>query len=432
MSNPNRLLSRWLGHFSLWLGCLLLSLLPLVSQAVVSLSPNLQVSLVDGTANDQLLANTSVHVREVLADGSSVWRTAVKTDATGKASLALEGLGTGRNYQLYAISPSDGNYRSSSVIKTTGSFLFRVGSPLLKVTVKDALAATVLPNLAVAAWYKQPDGKTIWAGQKTTDANGKLAFDIPQLSQGMPVQLSTTAFNATRGVSEWITKVGETEFAVGETRIQLLDATQTTQPALVATPIHVRELLADGSSIWGNQGTTDAQGVLRLNLLAGKKYVLLAQDKAFNKYRTSAPLQKGEQFTFKLGSQPLKVKLSDAVSGLSLAAVNVTAYQLLDTGVYQWRTAAATNTSGEVALDLPELSTGGKIELRASAYNQFTARSKLITQAGSEVWKLGTSRVKVVDGTLAAQPVLANHTVYVREKLTNGTEQWYATTKTDR
>lgn len=431
MSNPHCLLSRWLGHVFLWLACLFLSLLPLTSQAVVSLSPNLQVSLVDGTANDQMLANTSVHAREILADGSSVWRTVMKTDAVGKANFVLEGLGAGRNYQLYAISPSDGNYRVSELVKATGSFLFRVGSPLLRVTVKDALANTMLPNLPITAWYKQPDGKLVWAAQKTTDANGKVVFDIPQLSQGRPVQLSATAFNATRGVSEWITKVAETEFALGETRIQLLDATQVTQPALVATLIHVRELLADGSSVWVSQGTTDAQGVLRLNLLAGKKYVLLAQDKAFNKYRTSAALQKGEQFTFKLGSLPLKVKLSDAVSNANLVGINVTAYQLLDTGAYQWRTAATTNSNGELALDLPELSTGGKIELRASAYNQFTARSKLIMQAGSEVWKLGNHRIKVVDGTLANQPALANHTVYVREKLTNGTEQWFATTKTD-
>lgn len=431
MSNPHCRLSRCLGQLFLWLGCLLLCLLPLTSQAVVNLSPNLQLSLIDGTANDQILANTTVHAREVLADGSSVWRTSAKTDVLGKASLALEGLGAGRNYQLYAISPSDGNYRSSALIKTTGSFLFRVGSPLLKVTVKDALASTVQPNLAITAWYKQTDGKLVWAAQKSTDTNGKVAFDIPQLSQGLPVQLSVTAFNATRGVSEWITTVGETEFAVGETRIQLLDASQAAQPALAATTIHVRELLADGSSVWVNQGNTDAQGVLRLNLLAGKKYILLAQDKVFNKYRTSTPLQKGEKFTFKLGSQPLKVRLSDAFSNTNLAGVNVTAYQLLDTGTYQWRTAATTNSNGEVVLDLPELSTGGKIELRASAYNQFTARSKLMTQAGSEVWKLGSSRVKVVDGTLANQPSLANHTVYVREKLASGTDQWFATTKTD-
>lgn len=430
MSNPT-CLSRWLGPFSIWLACLFLSLIALTSQAAVNLSPNLQVSLVDGTASDQVLANTSVHAREVFADGSSVWRTVVKTDIAGKASFALEGLGAGRNYQLYALSPADGNYRASELIKTTGSVLFRVGSPLLKVTVKDALTRTALPNLPVTAWYKQPDGKLMWAAQKPTDANGKLAFDIPQLSQGMPVQLSVTAFNATRGVSEWITKVAETEFAVGETRIQLLDATQATQPPLAATTVHVRELLADGSSIWVNQGNTDAQGVLRLNLLAGKKYVLVAQDKAFNKYRNSTPLQKGDPFTFKLGSPPLKVKLSDALTNASLASVNITAYQLLETGTYQWRTAATTNNNGEVILDLPELSTGGKIELRASAYNQFTARSKLITQAGNEVWKLGSSRIKVVDGTLANQPVLANHTVYVREKLTNGTEQWFATTKTD-
>lgn len=430
MSKLSCVLRSWLGYSCLWLFCVLLNVFPLASQAAVSVSPNLQLSLVDGTANNLALANTSVHAREVMADGSSVWRAVVKTDAAGKASLALEGLGAGRSYQLYAISPFDNNYRASTVIKTSGSFLFRVGSPILKVTVKDALARTALINLPITAWYKQA-GKLVWVAQKNTDASGKVAFDIPQLSQGLPVQLSATAFNATRAMSDPITKVGETEFTLGETRIQLLDASQAHNPALAATTIHVRELLADGSSIWVNQGTTDAQGVLRLNLEAGKKYVLLAQDKVFNKYRTSAPLQKGEQFTFKLGSPALKVKLSDALSNANLAGVNVTAYQLLDTGAYQWRTAALTNSNGEVALDLPELSTGGKIELRAAAYNQFTARSRIISQAGSEVWKLGTSRIKVVDGTSANQAVLANHTVYVREKFVNGTEQWFATTKTD-
>lgn len=433
MSNPSYMLAHWLSQWCLWFCCLLFSVLPLASHAVVSvspqLSPNLQVTVVDGTANNQPLANASLQVREVMADGATVWRTAVKTDASGTASLALEGLGAGRNYQLYALSPFDNRYRTSAVVSATGSLLFRVGSPLLKITVKDALTGHSLANLPITASYKQ-DGKIFWAAQKTTDANGKLAFDIPQLSQGLPVQLSATAFNSTRAVSEWITTVGETEFALGETRVQLLDATQAHLPALATTTIHVRELLADGRSVWFNQGVTDAQGVLRLNLLAGKRYVLQAQDKAFNKYRTSAPLQKGEQFNFKLGSPPLQLKLSDAFSHTNLAGVNVTAYQLLETGAYQWRTAAVTNSNGELSLDLPELSTGGKIELRASAYNQFTARSRLITQAGSEVWQLGTSRIKVVDGTQPSQPVLANHTVYVREKLPNGTDQWLATTKT--
>lgn len=437
MFTPAYRLGHWLRQCCLWIFCLFFSISPLTGHAVVSLnpglnpslSPNLQVTVVDGTANDQPLVNTSVQVRELMTDGATVWRAAVKTDAGGRASLALEGLGAGRNYQLYALSPFDNRYRTSTTLSTAGSFLFRVGSPLLKLTVKDALTGSSLANLPVTARYQQ-EGKLVWASQKTSDANGKLAFDIPQLSQGLPVQVSATAFNNTSSVSEWISTAGEAEFALGETRVQLLDATQAHQPALAATKVHVRELLADGSSVWFNQGVTDAQGVLRLNLLAGKKYVLLAQDKAFNKYRTSAPLQKGEQFTFKLGSQPLKVKLRDALSNTSLTGVNVTAYQLLDSGAYQWRTAAMTNTNGEISLDLPELSTGGKIELRASAYNQFTARSRLITQAGSEEWSLGVSRIKVVDGTNPSQPVLANHTVYVREKLANGNDQWLATTKT--
>lgn len=430
MSNPHCLLSRCLIQIFLWLGCLWLCVLPLASQAVVSISPNVQVTVVDGTAKDQPLANTSLQVRELMADGSTLWRTAVKTDANGQVSLALDGLGAGRNYQLYALSPFDNRYRMSTTLSTTASFLFRVGSPLLKLTVKDALTGTSLANLAVTAHYQQ-DGKLVWAAQKTTDANGKLAFDIPQLSQGLPVQLSATALNNTRAISEWITTAGETEFALGETRIQLLDATQANLPALASTTIQIRELLADGRSVWFNRGMTDAQGVLRLNLLAGKQYILLAQDKVFNKYRSSAPLQKGESFTFKLGSLPLRVKLSDAFTQASLTGINVTAYQLLTTGAYQWRTSATTDSRGEITLDLPELSIGGKIELRASAYNQFTARSRLITQAGNENWSLGSSRIKVVDGSLENQPVLANHTVYVREKLANGTDQWLATTKTD-
>lgn len=433
MFNPSYRLAHWLSQWCLWFCCLFFSALPLASHAVVSLnpslSPNLQVSVVDGTANDQPLANTSLQVRELMTDGSSVWRTAIKTDASGQASLTLEGLGAGRYYQLYALSPFDSRYRMSTTLSATGSFLFRVGSPLLKLTVKDGLTGSSLANLPVTARYQQ-DGKLVWAAQKTTDANGKLAFDIPQLSQGLPVQLSVTAFNQMRAVSEWITQAGEAEFALGETRVQLLDATQANLPALAATPIQIRELLADGSSVWFNQGVTDAQGGLRLNLLAGKKYILLAKDQVFNKYRSSIPLQKGEQFSFKLGSPLLKLKLSDALSSTPLAGVNVTAYQWLETGAYQWRTAGVTNSQGELALDLPELSTGGKIELRASAYNQFTARSRLLTQAGSELWQLGTSRIKVVDGTSPSQPVLANHTVYVREKLANGTDQWLATTKT--
>lgn len=76
-------------HKGLALLLLLLScLLPLPLQAAVATpTPNLTVQVVDGTTADTALASYEVHVREVMADGSTVWRTKAKTDASGKVSL---------------------------------------------------------------------------------------------------------------------------------------------------------------------------------------------------------------------------------------------------------------------------------------------------------------------------------------------------------
>lgn len=305
-----------------------------------------------------------------------------------------------------------------------------VAAPNLQVKVSDALSAAPLVGLEVTAWYKK-DGKIQWGGAKKADATGGVAFDLPALSAGMPVQLSATAFNNFRAVSDWITAPGTVNFALGETWVQVLDGTRTGTPALVATTIHVREVLADGSSVWFGRGDSDAQGVLRLNLPAGRNFVLMAQDKLFARYRTSAPLQSGGKVIFKVGSQPLYVTLKDDKSGLPLPNVAVTGYQLLADGQYQWRGWVISNAQGMATLDLPELETGGKVELRAAAYSSFTARSHVISQPGTTEWRLGTSRIQVVDGGLASQPPLANQRVFVRERLAGGGTVWFANAWTD-
>ncbi|WP_308873734.1 hypothetical protein [Thiothrix subterranea] len=69
---------------------------------------------------DAPLINHEINVREILADGSNVWRTKAKTDTNGQVTFSLDGLGSGKRYVLQAKSSRANKTRQSAVIDTAG------------------------------------------------------------------------------------------------------------------------------------------------------------------------------------------------------------------------------------------------------------------------------------------------------------------------
>ena len=185
-----------INRYSLPKGLLLLllllaSLLPTFGYTATT--PNLTVQVIDGSKADVPIANSDVHVREILTDGSSVWRTVTKTNASGQVAFALTGLGNGNRYVLQAKNTQTGKLKQSAIIDKAGAFTFRVGNPLLNVTVTDALTKKALVDVSVTA-YRQEAGKAIWVDNVKTTSTGLAVFDIDNLSTTNPISLSAKVF----------------------------------------------------------------------------------------------------------------------------------------------------------------------------------------------------------------------------------------------
>ncbi len=405
---------------------LLTCLLPAAHAAVTA---NLTVQVVDGTNADAPLANHEIHVREVLADGSNVWRTKAKTDTNGQVAFTLDGLGTGKRYVLQAKSSRANKNRQSAVIDTTGTMTFRVGFPLLNVTLLDALTQQPLPNISVTA-YKQENGKAIWLDNLQTNRDGLVIFELEALSQGIPVTLNAKVFNGFTA-TQTHTQPGSAKFTLGDTVATLIDGIQAGLPPLTNYGVQVRELLSDGKTAWFASVTTDAKGQLRLNLPPNRQFRLEAKSTFNNTYKVSQPLQAGQQQTFQVGTPLLQATLKDAVSGSALPAVKVTAYRIKADGTSVWHTETSTDVNGQVRFDLPELLEGDKAQLFASPYNTYRAASSIVSQPGNLEFKIGETRVTIMDNTQTPAKPLANQKVTIAEKMADGKEVWRSEATTD-
>ncbi|EIJ36166.1 DUF1800 domain-containing protein [Thiothrix nivea] len=409
---------------------LLVCLLPLLVQAAVTPAPpNLMVLAVDGTKADTPLASYDVHVREVMADGSTVWRTKAKTDADGQVSFALDGLGAGKRYVLNAKSTRTAQTKQSAIIEQTGEFTFRVGSPLLNASLVDAVSGEPLAGVSVTA-YRQEADKSVWSGQTTTDTAGLAVFEIEALSQGVPVSLKAKVFNGFTATQTYA-KPGDVIFALGDTVVTVLDGVKAERPPLAHYPLQVRELRVDGKTNWFAGVTTDAVGQLRLNLPADRQFRLEGKSTFNNSNKVSQPLQAGAQNTFQLGTPLLQVSLKDAVSGMLLPNTMVTAYRIKADGTSAWRTQTSTDASGVARFDLPELLEGEQAQLFASPYNVYRAASPVFSQPGNVDFPVGDVRVMVMDNTQTPAAPLANQSVTIVEKMADGKEVWRSGTTTD-
>ncbi|MDQ5769920.1 DUF1800 family protein [Thiothrix subterranea] len=408
---------------------LLMLLTCLLPAAHAAVAPNLTVQVVDGTNADAPLINHEINVREILADGSNVWRTKAKTDTNGQVTFSLDGLGSGKRYVLQAKSSRANKTRQSAVIDTAGAVTFRVGFPLLNVTLLDALTQQPLPDISVTA-YKQENGKAIWLDNLKTNSSGLVIFELEALSQGIPVTLNAKVFNGFTATQTY-TQAGNANFILGDTVATLVDGIQAALPPLANYGVQVRELLSDGKTAWFASVTTDAKGQLRLNLPANRQFRLEAKSTFNNAYKVSQPLQAGQQQTFQVGTPLLQATLKDAVSGAVIPAVKVTAYRIKADGTSVWRTETSTDVNGQVRFDLPELLDGDKAQLFAAPYNAHRAASPIVSQLGNMEFKVGETHIKVMDNTQVPAKPFANQKVTIAEKMADGKEVWRSEATTD-
>lgn len=406
---------------------ILVSLLPTLGYTATT--PNLTVTVIDGSKADVPIANSDVHVREILTDGSSVWRTVAKTNANGQVTFNLTGLGEGNRYALQAKNTQTGKIKQSAIIDKAGTFTFRVGNPLLNVTLTDALTKKALVDVSVTA-YRQEAGKAIWIDNVKTNSTGLAVFDIDNLSATNPISLSAKVFNDFTA-SQTYTKSGNATFVIGDTRVKVVDGTKTTLPLLPNYPVQLREILTDGSTNWFANATTDSTGQLRLNLPPNRQFRLDAKSTFNNHYKNSPLLKAASQNTFTVGTPLLQVNVKDIASKAVLANAKVTAYRIKKDGTSAWHSEITTDAKGQATFDIPELSSGEKAQLFTSFYSGFRAASPIISKSGAVDFALGNVRIKVLDGTQTPAVPFANQKVTLAEKMADGKEVWRNEATTD-
>jgi uncharacterized protein (DUF1800 family)/5-hydroxyisourate hydrolase-like protein (transthyretin family) len=414
---------------------------------------NLTIKLIDGINNDSKMLNTRIDVREVLADGSTKWLKKITTNSDGQASIFLDGLNlavdkgsegqaptsqdnidTVKTYEL-SVRSRFKNKNKKLNITTTGTHVFRVGSPLLNVTLRDAKTGEAIPDTRVTAYRVEAGKKDKWLTRDNSDANGKLSLDIPAFTDGVSLRLvADKVHNKLNAYSSIITSAGDFNFSIGDLRIQVMDS-HTNQPlAEQQVSIYTR---SDDKNKWYGRATTDVDGLLHLNLkglntdnATPPNYILKTRSPFNGNYKYSQTINTLGDHKFTVGTPLLNIILSDAKTGAAIPDTRVTAYRIEAGKKDKWLTRGNSDTNGKLSLDIPAFTDGISVRLVADkVHNKLNAYSSIITSAGDFNFSLGEVRIKVLD--ISSNLPLAEKEVRIYTVSTDGKNKWYDRATTD-
>ena len=346
-----------------------------------------------------VLANTTVTIKEHLADGTLQWVKQGTTGNDGIVTFDVPGLGAGRSYVLEAKSPWDGTTKRSNDITDVGPVTFVVGNAPLTVTLVDALSLQALPYQRITVRERLADGSLKWTAQRDTDDRGQAVFDLPGLGQGRTYVLSASVFNGTTAVSSDLTAAGPFVFKVGTLAVQVVRG--GTGEILPAVKVTAYEQIANASPKWVLQATTDERGLLRLDLAGidqGRRYLLQANSPWDGTSKWSNAITSSGHFVFMVGNAPLRVTLLNGLSGQLLSGQKISARERLADGSSRSVIDRTTDTNGLAVFDLQGLGDGRVYFLQARPYNGGTATSPDLTAPGDYQFKVGMLEVAAVKG----------------------------------
>ncbi|MDZ4097788.1 MAG: hypothetical protein U1E13_03695, partial [Methylophilaceae bacterium] len=138
----------------------------------------LNVTVTDGISNTALV-NQAVTVLRREADGSVKGIRNVTTDAGGKLSLDLPGLGSDTIYVLRTAMKHGNRTVDSSDIKQTGNFAFKAGN--VRVKAVNGQTGSVMASTQINAHRVLADGTDVFVSSTNTDQSGLADFALPDL-----------------------------------------------------------------------------------------------------------------------------------------------------------------------------------------------------------------------------------------------------------
>ncbi len=361
----------------------------------------LQVQVMDGQTG-QPRAGQLVSLRKWQSDGNHVAVTSVQTDSQGWLKLDPPTIGTDP-YVLQAVSPTDGQLKTSAVYWGNGPHKFVLGNAPVVAKLVDGVSQAGLPGKEVVVYEKKSDGTLSWLMQRTTNASGAVSFDLDGLASGRKYVLRTKPFLSSLDSPE-ITQSGEVVIQAGKLQVKVVDGRDGS--AYAGRSVYLLEG-DSGTGALAGAGTfvTDAQGMLKLDPagLGTKRYVVRAASLIDGSQKDSAAYVNAGAYTFTVGNPALNVTVLDVVTGAPLANQEVNAYETDAAGGMTWRAKNVTDATGTLSFDLEGLGGGKLFKLGGTFYENWEV-STVISSPGAFVFRVGAEHDRVPPTVSILQP----------------------------
>lgn len=266
------------------------------------------------------------------------------------------------------------------------------------VVVRDAHSGETLSDLRIDA--RRRIGEDLrWVARAYTDQEGRASFDLEGVDDGVTYVLSATPYNGGTVYGSDIGRSGPFEFVVGKLAVRVVAG--GTESPLGDTRVDIREVLPDGTLKWRGRGTTDAQGLVRLDppgLGEGRRFVLEARSPWDQSHKRSHEIREPSEITFVVGNAPLTVHLLDGISQEPLDGERLTAYERLADGSSHYAGSRTTDADGIAIFDLDGLGEGRSYFVRARVFSNATSYSPDLESPGELTFPVGTLSVAVIRG----------------------------------
>lgn len=255
------------------------------------------LTFIDGVTQ-QPLANQRIMLRQQQGFTSRFFRY-ITTNEQGQIQLTLPGLDQGQSYVAIAHTLDDPDTAISQVIKRSGRQTLTFGESnylpdQLVVTLTNAISGQIITDTRVRVYqYDDSQQRFTWYIDGWTNQAGVVDFRLAGLTQGARYILLTKAFNQHNASTPEITSNGAVAFAVGDTRLTLID--DNSNQAMTQERVTIRRKNGNTSDFF-TYIYPDDNGVVQLDLPG------LAQQEA-QYYVYAAPLDQADQGTLHLLTQ---------------------------------------------------------------------------------------------------------------------------------
>jgi 5-hydroxyisourate hydrolase-like protein (transthyretin family) len=394
---------------------------PGVLTFVVGNAP-LHVTAVDGITSASFAGLTLV-ASERLADGSARTAASRVTDAQGRATFDLAGLGDDRIYFLSA-APFGGRWVNSDDLTAAGDYTFALGT--VEVTLIDGASGTPLSNTDVTAKRRLADGTLQWTLHGLTDAQGRVRFDLPGLGDGAIYVLEAPSpVDGLMKRSNDLVSTGHHIFVVGRAPLRVHLRNALSGAPLAGVKIDAHQRMSAQQLQWTAQRTTDANGEAVFDLAGlGNGAIFVLSSTPYNGGIVySEDLSSAGLYEFRVGTVELTVV--NGADGTALAGAQVNALEKNPDGTLIWTKNGVTDAQGVIRFDLAGLGSGKVYRFGAlSPADGTTKHSQDISQIGHYTFTVGNAPLRVTLQNAVSGAGVANVVITVAERLSAGTLQW--------